>query len=131
MMLYPGMYQTAHSREQKHKQNFAPFNTFLPRFRTDSKDTYYPGYVSSFLECFNKQRKTRAEHVALVDQVLQEVIQHVCNCGAEGQGLCLAHEKFKDQRNIDPDNTPSLQLSTDKDFRKHRNCVAYLSLFYN
>nr|XP_060477322.1 ciliary microtubule-associated protein 3 [Panthera onca] len=43
MMLYPGMYQTAHPREQKHKQNFAPFNTFLPRFRTDSKDTYYPG----------------------------------------------------------------------------------------
>lgn len=35
------------------------------------------------------------------------------------------------RQNIDQDNFLSLQLSTDKDFRKHRNRVAYLSLFYN
>lgn len=45
MTPYPGMYQTVTPREQKHKQNFAPFNTLLPRFRTCSKDTYDPGYV--------------------------------------------------------------------------------------
>uniref|UniRef100_A0A8C3VN55 Protein pitchfork n=1 Tax=Catagonus wagneri TaxID=51154 RepID=A0A8C3VN55_9CETA len=30
-------------RRKKHKQNFAPFNSLLPRFKTDSKDTCYPG----------------------------------------------------------------------------------------
>ncbi|OWK05331.1 PIFO, partial [Cervus elaphus hippelaphus] len=39
---YPGMYQTINVREQ-HKPNFAPFNALLPRFRTYSKDSYYPG----------------------------------------------------------------------------------------
>lgn len=33
--------------------------------------------------------------------------------------------------NIDLENILSLQLPTDKDFRKHRNRVAYLSLYYN
>ncbi|KAB0359878.1 hypothetical protein FD754_004034 [Muntiacus muntjak] len=40
---YPGMYQTVNDREQTHKPNFAPFNALLPRFRTYSKDAYYPG----------------------------------------------------------------------------------------
>uniref|UniRef100_A0A8D1QN40 Ciliary microtubule associated protein 3 n=2 Tax=Sus scrofa TaxID=9823 RepID=A0A8D1QN40_PIG len=42
MTPYPGMYQTVSPQEQKHKQNFGPFNSLLPRFKTDSKDTY-PG----------------------------------------------------------------------------------------
>ncbi|XP_077927837.1 ciliary microtubule-associated protein 3 [Halichoerus grypus] len=56
MMLYPGMYQAANPQEQIHKQNFAPFNALLPRFRTYSKGSYYPGYVSSLLEHFIKQQ---------------------------------------------------------------------------
>ncbi|KAB0396255.1 hypothetical protein E2I00_019727 [Balaenoptera physalus] len=33
--------------------------------------------------------------------------------------------------NINLDNILPLQLPTDKDFRKHQNRVAYLSLYYN
>uniref|UniRef100_A0A8C3YBL5 Protein pitchfork n=1 Tax=Catagonus wagneri TaxID=51154 RepID=A0A8C3YBL5_9CETA len=41
--LYPGMYQKVSPQEQTHKRNFAPFNSLSPRFKTDSKDAYYPG----------------------------------------------------------------------------------------
>ncbi|KAB1273844.1 Protein pitchfork [Camelus dromedarius] len=45
---------------------------------------------------------------------------------------CLQKRTLKAE--VVPDWTyliPSLQLSTDKDFRKHRSRVAYLSLYYN
>ena len=39
-------------------------------------------------------------------------------------------EAVSSHLNIDLDNILSLQLPTDKDFRKHRNRLAYLSLYY-
>ncbi|XP_007076446.2 protein pitchfork isoform X1 [Panthera tigris] len=104
MMLYPGMYQTAHPREQKHKQNFAPFNTFLPRFRTDSKDTYYPGPGTYNPEMKPPKKITWPMKFGSPDWA---------------QVPCLQKRTLR------------TELSTDKDFRKHRNRVAYLSLFYN
>uniref|UniRef100_A0A7N9CJ50 Ciliary microtubule associated protein 3 n=1 Tax=Macaca fascicularis TaxID=9541 RepID=A0A7N9CJ50_MACFA len=37
-----GMYQKVSPQQEKHKQNFAPFNVLVPRFKSYPKDTYYP-----------------------------------------------------------------------------------------
>ncbi|XP_027428518.1 protein pitchfork isoform X2 [Zalophus californianus] len=104
MMLYPGMYQAANPQEQIHKQNFAPFNALLPRFRTYSKGSYYPGPGT-----YNPQVKPPPK------------ITWPMKFGSPdwAQIPCLQKRTLK------------AELSTDKDFRKHRNRVAYLSLFYN
>uniref|UniRef100_A0A8C0K549 Protein pitchfork-like n=1 Tax=Canis lupus dingo TaxID=286419 RepID=A0A8C0K549_CANLU len=103
MMLYPSMYQAENPQEQIHKQNFAPFNAFLPRFRT-SKDTSNPGPGT-----YNPEMKPSPK------------ITWPMKFGSPdwAQVPCLQKRTLK------------AELSTDKDFRKHRNRVAYLSLFYN
>ncbi|KAF6293454.1 primary cilia formation [Rhinolophus ferrumequinum] len=104
MTPYPGMYQTVNPREQKHKQNFAPFNALLPRFRTYSKDTYHLGPGT-----YNPKIKPPPK------------INWPMKFGSPdwAQVPCLQKRTFK------------TELSTDKDFRKFRNRVAYLSLFYS
>ncbi|XP_021545909.1 LOW QUALITY PROTEIN: protein pitchfork [Neomonachus schauinslandi] len=104
MMLYPGMYQAANPQEQIHKQNFAPFNALLPRFRTYSKDNYYPGPGTYNLEVKPPPKITWPMKFGSPDWA---------------QVPCLQKRTLK------------AELSTDKDFRKHRNRVAYLSLFYS
>ncbi|XP_011365600.2 protein pitchfork [Pteropus vampyrus] len=99
----PSTYQTV-NLEQKHKQNFAPFNTLLPRFRTYSKDTYFPGPGTYNPEIKPPPRITWPMKFGSPDWA---------------QVPCLQKRTLK------------AELSTDKDFRKHRNRVAYLSLFYN
>ncbi|XP_044937849.1 protein pitchfork isoform X1 [Mustela putorius furo] len=103
-MLYPGMYQAANPQEQIHKQNFAPFNALLPRFKTYSKDNSYPGPGT-----YNPEMKPPPK------------ITWPMKFGSPdwAQVPCLQKRTLK------------AELSTDKDFRKHRNRVAYLSLFYN
>ncbi|CAK7297160.1 Protein pitchfork [Vulpes lagopus] len=103
MMLYPSMYQAENPQEQIHKQNFAPFNAFLPRFRT-SKDTSNPGPGT-----YNPEMKPPPK------------IIWPMKFGSPdwAQVPCLQKRTLK------------AELSTDKDFRKHRNRVAYLSLFYS
>ncbi|XP_072610433.1 ciliary microtubule-associated protein 3-like [Vulpes vulpes] len=103
MMLYPGMYQVANPQEQIHKQNFAPFNALLPRFRT-SKDSSYPGPGT-----YNPEMKPPPK------------ITWPMKFGSPdwAQVPCLQKRTLK------------AELSTDKDFRKHRNRVTYLSLFYS
>uniref|UniRef100_A0A4X1TBP0 Protein pitchfork n=1 Tax=Sus scrofa TaxID=9823 RepID=A0A4X1TBP0_PIG len=93
MTPYPGMYQTVSPQEQKHKQNFGPFNSLLPRFKTDSKDTY-PGPATYNPEIKPSRKVSWPMKFGSPDWV-------------------------------------RFHLPTDKDFRKHRNRVAYLSLYYN
>ncbi|KAM5202245.1 ciliary microtubule-associated protein 3 isoform 2-T2 [Hipposideros larvatus] len=104
MTPYPGMYQTVNPRERKHKQNFAPFNALLPRFRTCPMDTYYPGPGT-----YNPEIKPSPK------------INWPMKFGSPDwtQVPCLQKRTFK------------TELSTDKDFKKLRNHVAYLSLFYS
>nr|XP_036872905.1 protein pitchfork isoform X1 [Manis javanica] len=104
MMPSPGMYQTVNPQDQKHKQNFAPFNASLPRFRTYSKDSYHPGPGT-----YNPETK------------LAQKISWPMKFGSPdwAQVPCVQKRTLK------------VELSTDKEFRKHRNRVAYLHLFYN
>lgn len=100
----PGRYQMVYLGEQKYKQNFAPFNTLLPRFRTYAKDSSYP--------CpgmYNPEKKSPSK------------VNWPMKFGSPdwAQVPCLEKRTLK------------AELSTDKDFRKHRNRVAYLSLYYN
>ncbi|XP_023975700.1 protein pitchfork-like isoform X2 [Physeter macrocephalus] len=104
MTPYPGMYQTVGPQEQTHKQNFAPFNALLPRFRTYSKDTCYPGPGTYNPEIKAPQKVTWPMKFGSPDWA---------------QVPCLQKRTLK------------AELSTDKEFRKHRNRVAYLSLYYN
>ncbi|XP_060056973.1 ciliary microtubule-associated protein 3 isoform X2 [Erinaceus europaeus] len=99
---YPGMYQAEYSEEKKKKQSFAPFNVFAPRFREDSKNIPGPG-------TYNPIIKPPAK------------ITWPMKFGSPdwAQVPCLQKRTLK------------TELSTDKDFRKHRNRVAYLSLYYN
>ncbi|XP_047639036.1 protein pitchfork-like [Phacochoerus africanus] len=100
---YPGMYQTVSPQEQTHKRNFAPFNSLLPRFKAGSKDTY-PGPGT-----YNPEVKTS-----------QKIIWPMKFGPPDwAQIPCLQKRTLK------------AELPTDKDFRKHRNRVAYLSLYYN
>uniref|UniRef100_A0A8C5V3E6 Ciliary microtubule associated protein 3 n=1 Tax=Microcebus murinus TaxID=30608 RepID=A0A8C5V3E6_MICMU len=102
--LYPGMYQKVRLQEEKHKQSFAPFNALVPRFRSYSKDTYCPGPGT-----YNPEMKPHPK------------VAWPMRFGSPdwAQVPCIQKRTFK------------TELSTDKDFRKHRNRVAYLSLFYN
>ncbi|XP_073665734.1 ciliary microtubule-associated protein 3-like [Tursiops truncatus] len=104
MTPYPGMYQTVNPREQKHKHNFAPFNSSLPRFRTYLKDSCYPGPTT-----YNPEIK------------LPKKVTWPMKFGSPdwAQVPCLQKRTLR------------AELPTDKDFRKHRNRVAYLSLYYN
>lgn len=72
----PSMYQTVNP-EQKYKQNFAPFNTLLPRFKTYSKDTYFPGYVSSFPVHFNKDQQERKYKEGVIPRPCQLNTTHL------------------------------------------------------
>uniref|UniRef100_A0A8C9CQ54 Protein pitchfork n=1 Tax=Phocoena sinus TaxID=42100 RepID=A0A8C9CQ54_PHOSS len=90
--------------EQKHKHNFAPFNSLLPRFRTYSKDSCYPGPTTYNPEIKPPKKVTWPMKFGSPDWA---------------QVPCLQKRTLR------------AELPTDKDFRKHRNRVAYLSLYYN
>lgn len=99
-----GMYQKVSPQQEKHKQNFAPFNVLVPRFKNYPKDTYYPSPGA-----YNPEKKPPPK------------IAWPMKFGSPdwAQVPCLQKRTLK------------AELSTDKDFRKHRNRVAYLSLYYN
>ncbi|XP_004380469.1 ciliary microtubule-associated protein 3 [Trichechus manatus latirostris] len=102
---YPGMYQKVPSPEEKHKQSYAPFNTMLPRCRKcDSRKDFYPGPGT-----YNPEMKPPRK------------IAWPMKFGSPdwAQVPCLQKRTLK------------TELSTDKDFRRHRNLVAYLSLYYD
>ncbi|KAF5911003.1 hypothetical protein HPG69_000968 [Diceros bicornis minor] len=126
MTPHPGRYQTVNPREQKHKQNFAPFNALLPRFRTYSKDTYDPGPGTYNLEIKPPKKITWPMKFGSPDWAQIPCLQKRTLKTEPGRP-----EAKGSHENVDLHNILSLQLSTDKDFRKHRNRVAYLSLFYN
>ncbi|XP_007947491.1 protein pitchfork [Orycteropus afer afer] len=103
--LYPGMYQKVDSPEEKHKQSFAPFNVMLPRCgKCDLGKFVYPGPGT-----YNPEMKPPRK------------IAWPMKFGSPdwAQVPCLQKRTLK------------TELSTDKEFRKHRNRVAYLSLYYN
>ncbi|XP_062049465.1 ciliary microtubule-associated protein 3 isoform X2 [Lepus europaeus] len=104
MKHYPGMYQKVDIQDGKYKQTFAPFNVLMPRFRTFSKDPSYPGPGS-----YNPEKKPPLK------------VAWPMQFGSPdwAQVPCLQKRTLK------------TELSTDKEFRKHRNRVAYLSLYYN
>ncbi|XP_051021634.1 protein pitchfork isoform X2 [Acomys russatus] len=101
---YPGMYQKVDTGNEKHKQSLAPFNVLMPRLRHEEKATSYPGPGT-----YNPERKPPPKVVWPM------------KFGAPdwSQVPCLEKRTLK------------AELSTDKDFRKHRNRVAYFSLYYN
>ncbi|XP_053447525.1 protein pitchfork [Nycticebus coucang] len=101
---YSVMFQRVSPEEEKHKQSFAPFNVMVPRFRSDSKDICCPGPGT-----YNPEKK------------LHPKIAWPMKFGSPdwAQVPCLQKRTLK------------AELSTDKDFRKHRNRVAYLSLYYD
>ncbi|XP_040608029.1 protein pitchfork isoform X2 [Mesocricetus auratus] len=101
---YPGMYQKVDTWNEKHKQCFAPFNALMPRFGTEVKGTSYPGPGT-----YNPEKKSPPK------------IVWPMKFGSPdwSQVPCLEKRTLK------------AELSTDKDFRKHRNRVAYFSLYYN
>uniref|UniRef100_A0A8C5K0D8 Ciliary microtubule associated protein 3 n=1 Tax=Jaculus jaculus TaxID=51337 RepID=A0A8C5K0D8_JACJA len=101
---YPGMYQNVNTWEEKTEQSFAPFNILMPRFRSDSKDNSYPGPGT-----YNPERKP-------VPKVTWPM-----KFGSPDWDQVPYLEK----------RTLKAELSTDKDFRKRRNRVAYFSLFYD
>ncbi|XP_016078768.1 PREDICTED: protein pitchfork [Miniopterus natalensis] len=101
---HPGTYQTVSLQEQKHKQSFAPFNAMLPRFRTCSKDMCYPGPGTYNPEIKPPPKVTWPMKFGSPDWA---------------QVPCLQKRTIK------------AELPTDKDFRRHRNRLAYLSLFYD
>ncbi|KAM4871361.1 ciliary microtubule-associated protein 3 isoform 2-T2 [Thomomys bottae] len=101
---YPGKYQRVNTGEQKLKQNFAPFNTLIPRFVSYSKESSYPGPGT-----YNPEKKPP----------FKVTWPMVFGAPDWDQVPCLEKRTLK------------TELSTDKDFRKHRNRVAYFSLYYN
>ncbi|XP_005860078.1 PREDICTED: protein pitchfork isoform X1 [Myotis brandtii] len=100
---HPGTYQTINLQEGKQKQSFAPFNVMLPRFMTHSKDMSFPGP-----DMYNPQIKPPAK------------VTWPMKFGSPdwAQIPCLQKRTLK------------AELPSDKDFRRHRNRMAYLSLFY-
>ncbi|XP_073907120.1 ciliary microtubule-associated protein 3 [Castor canadensis] len=102
--LYPGMYQRVNTSGQNYKQSFAPFNVLVPRFRSFAKDTSYPGPGT-----YNPEKKSPPK------------VTWPMKFGSPDWDQVPCLEK----------RTLRAELSTDKDFRKHRNHVAYLSLYYN
>uniref|UniRef100_A0A8C2QGP4 Ciliary microtubule associated protein 3 n=1 Tax=Cricetulus griseus TaxID=10029 RepID=A0A8C2QGP4_CRIGR len=101
---HPGMYQKFYAWNDKYKQSFAPFNALMPRFRTDVKGNSYPGPGT-----YNPEKKSPLKVVWPM------------KFGSPDWSQIPRLEK----------RTLKAELSTDKDFRKHRNRVAYLSLYYN
>ncbi|XP_006866060.1 PREDICTED: protein pitchfork [Chrysochloris asiatica] len=102
---YPGMYQTVHSPEEKHKQSFAPFNVKLPRDRkTILEKDFYPGPGT-----YNPEIRPPPK------------VAWPMKFGSPDWAKVPCLQK----------RTLKAELSTDKDFRKHRNRVAYLSLYYD
>ncbi|XP_010604346.1 protein pitchfork isoform X1 [Fukomys damarensis] len=100
----PGKYQKAKTSEEKHKQNFAAFNVLIPRSGKCSKDPSYPGPGT-----YNPEKKPPPK------------VAWPMKFGSPdwAQVPCLQKRTLK------------AELSTDREFRKHRNRVAYLKLFYN
>nr|KAF6291329.1 primary cilia formation [Myotis myotis] len=100
---HPGTYQTINLQEGKRKQSFAPFNVMLPRFITHSKDMSYPGP-----DMYNPQIKPPAK------------VTWPMKFGSPdwAQIPCLQKRTLK------------AELPSDRDFKRHRNRMAYLSLFY-
>ncbi|XP_012372482.1 protein pitchfork isoform X2 [Octodon degus] len=102
---YPGKYQRVTTSEEKHKQNFVPFNVLLPRSGKCSKDiSSYPGPGA-----YNPEKKAPPK------------VAWPMKFGSPDwtQVPCLQKRTLK------------AELSTDREFRKHRNRVAYFRLFYN
>ncbi|XP_063111705.1 ciliary microtubule-associated protein 3 isoform X1 [Cavia porcellus] len=100
----PGKYQKVDTSEEKHKQNFAPFNVLIPRSGNFSKDTSYPG--PGF---YNPEKKPPPK------------VAWPMKFGSPdwAQVPCLQKRTLK------------AELSTDREFRKYRSRVAYFRLFYN
>ncbi|XP_069862385.1 ciliary microtubule-associated protein 3 isoform X2 [Dipodomys merriami] len=101
---YPGMYQKVNTGEKKVKQNFAPFNTLMPQFGSYSKEPSYPGPGT-----YNPEKKPP----------FKVTWPMVFGAPDWDQVPCLEKRTLK------------TELSTDKDFREHRNRMAYFSLYYN
>ncbi|XP_015860452.2 ciliary microtubule-associated protein 3 isoform X2 [Peromyscus maniculatus bairdii] len=100
---YPGMYQKVCTWNEKSKQSFAPFNALMPRFRGEAQGNSYPGPGT-----YNPEKKSPPKVVWPMKFGSPDWCQIPCL------------EK----------RTLKAELSTDKDFRKHRNRVAYFSLYY-
>ncbi|EDL81831.1 rCG28481 [Rattus norvegicus] len=100
---YPGMYQKVDISSEKHKKCFAPFNILMPRFKSDVKGDSYPGPGT-----YNPKNNSVPK------------VSWPMKFGSPdwSQVPCLEKRTLK------------AELSTDKDFRKHRNRVAYFSLYY-
>ncbi|KAM5293895.1 ciliary microtubule-associated protein 3 isoform 1-T2 [Glossophaga mutica] len=101
---HPGTYQTVSLQERNVKQNFAPFNVMSPRFGTYSRDKYRPGPGTYNPEIRPPPKVAWPMKFGSPDWA---------------QVPCLQKRTLK------------AELPTDKDFRRHRNRLAYLRLFYN
>ncbi|KAM6217120.1 ciliary microtubule-associated protein 3 [Rhynchocyon petersi] len=102
---YPGMYQKIPSPEERHKQAFAPFNVMVPRCRKcDSEKDFYPGPGTYNPEIKPPRKVTWPMKFGSPDWA---------------QVPCAQKRTIKSE------------LPTDKDFRKQRNRVAYLKLYYD
>ncbi|XP_028009856.1 protein pitchfork isoform X2 [Eptesicus fuscus] len=101
---HPATYQTIKLQEGKQKQSFAPFNVMLPRFVTHSRDMSYPGP-----DMYNPVIKPPPK------------VTWPMKFGSPDwdQIPCLRKRTLK------------AELPSDKDFRRYRNRMAYLSLFYS
>uniref|UniRef100_A0A8D2JN11 Ciliary microtubule associated protein 3 n=1 Tax=Sciurus vulgaris TaxID=55149 RepID=A0A8D2JN11_SCIVU len=104
LTLHPGLYQKVKNWKEKPKQNFAPFNTLVPRFQSCLKDPSYPGPGT-----YNPEKKPLPK------------VTWPMKFGSPDWAQVPSLEK----------RTLKAELSTDKEFRKHRNRVAYLSLYYD
>ncbi|KAM5256078.1 ciliary microtubule-associated protein 3 [Ctenodactylus gundi] len=100
---YPGMYQKVNTWQEKPKQSFAPFNVMMSRPRSYAKEPSYPGPGT-----YNPEKKPPSK----VSWPMKFGSPDWC------QIPCLQKRTLK------------AELSTDKDFKKHRNRMAYLSLYY-
>ncbi|XP_005389002.1 PREDICTED: protein pitchfork isoform X2 [Chinchilla lanigera] len=100
----PGKYQKVNTSEEKHKQNFAPFNVLIPRSGNYSKDSSSPGPGT-----YNPDKKPPPK------------VAWPMKFGSPD----WAQVPYLQKRTL------KAELSTDREFRKHRNRVAYFRLFYN
>ncbi|KAM4807127.1 ciliary microtubule-associated protein 3-like [Urocitellus parryii] len=101
--LHPGKYQRVENWKEKTKQSFVPFNVLMPRFQSYSKDNF-PGPGA-----YNPEKKPLPK------------VTWPMKFGSPDWAQVPSLQK----------RTLKAELSTDKEFRKHRNRVAYLSLFYD
>ncbi|XP_049621566.1 protein pitchfork [Suncus etruscus] len=98
----PGKYQSIQDR--KYKPNFAPFNVLVPRFRTFAKKNTYPGPGTYSPEIKSPSKITWPMKFGSPDWTQVPQLQR---------------------------RTLKTELPTDKEFRKHRNRMAYLCMYYN